>query len=517
MVSVLPLTTQDTGRRAALGVFVALCSLVVYREIQPFKRASTNLLAYIAQWTILVTYGAALAIDSGIDEGVNEVAFGCSLLGVNLVVLCLASHLAYSRYRADKEKAKEQKQWRRALSTTELEVVRAVMGTEHPGHTSGFGGGGGIELTQIARSSQLSMNQHLLAPSEIELKQRIGSGSFGEVFQGIYVGESVAVKTMIDINEENVKSFRREILLTATLRHPNIVAFVGACWTKELMCLVLEWVPKGSLGDMLADCSSSLSWADPLLRLAMDVARGMVYLHQRDYVDEIEGKFKSCVLHRDLKPDNCLVTDFLSAKLTDFGTSRTKEQDVTMTSIGTPMFCAPEIMNGDAYDEKCDVYSFGLTLLDMAVEEPLLDFIGERFRISSGKSKALTSAMRLIKLMTTDGWRPVTSENPLERAPSTISDLLVRCCSQEPNARPAFSEILDELSTVCKAEIDARKRSARPRQQRIEVDHPRSSSEVEGAKLLETPDEIALHEVYPRSHQQWPVEDSPVVSDKTNI
>ena len=73
-----------------------------------------------------------------------------------------------------------------------------------------------------------------------------------------------------------------------------------------------------------------------------------------------------------------LVTDFMSAKITDFGTSRFKSEDVTMTATGTPLFCAPEVVKGENYDEKCDSYSFGLLLMALAVEEPLLDFIGER-------------------------------------------------------------------------------------------------------------------------------------------
>jgi serine/threonine protein kinase len=60
-----------------------------------------------------------------------------------------------------------------------------------------------------------------------------------------------------------------------------------------------------------------------------------------------------CTLKRDLKPDNALVTEFLACKVTDFGTSRAKSDEaVAMTAVGTPLFCAPEVLNGDVYDEK---------------------------------------------------------------------------------------------------------------------------------------------------------------------
>jgi len=132
-----------------------------------------------------------------------------------------------------------------------------------------------------------------------------------------------------------VHSFRAEILLTATLRHPNIVNFVGACWGKELTCLVLEWVPSGSMGDLLAKRASSLQWDDPLLRLATDIARGMAYLHGREFFDEESRTTQRCIIHRDLKPDNVLVTAFLAAKISDFGTSRAKaSEDVAMPTLG---------------------------------------------------------------------------------------------------------------------------------------------------------------------------------------
>jgi len=100
------------------------------------------------------------------------------------------------------------------------------------------------------------------------------------------------------VTEENALAFRAEILLTATLKHANIVGFVGACWSRELVALLLEWVPKGSLEDLLGQTSLNLAWNDPLLRLASDVARGMAYLHSRSYFDEQSRTQVDCILHR---------------------------------------------------------------------------------------------------------------------------------------------------------------------------------------------------------------------------
>jgi serine/threonine protein kinase len=114
---------------------------------------------------------------------------------------------------------------------------------------------------------------------------------------------------MMDVTESSARAFRREILLTASLRHANIVNFVGACWTKDLTCLILEWVPRGSLGDMLDDSGLDLTWNDPMLQLARDIASAMNYLHSREFEDGTAGEegsrrtsVKGSIIHRDLKP-----------------------------------------------------------------------------------------------------------------------------------------------------------------------------------------------------------------------
>jgi serine/threonine protein kinase len=294
-------------------------------------------------------------------------------------------------------------QWRRALTDEELQVVNAVMTPELStgdrdtmAPSPSFDGIDLVERgkpsesdneTHDARSMQ-ALKQCLLESKDVKLAKRVGAGAFGEVFKGTVLGQPVAVKTMLTITDESVKAFRNEILLTSTLRHPNIVSSVGACWGRELTCLVLEWVPRGSLADLLEDNLLDLHWGDPLLKLAMDVARGMIYLHGREYFDERDQEHKQCILHRDLKPDNALVTDFTTLKIIDFGTSRAKAaNDVTMTGVGTPLFSAPEVSRDEPYNEKADVYSFGVTLIDMASDEVITDFIGERWKTKFKKKK----------------------------------------------------------------------------------------------------------------------------------
>ena len=109
--------------------------------------------------------------------------------------------------------------------------------------------------------------------------------------------------------------------------------------------MVMEWAPGGTLANLLSSTDGPLYWADPILRLASDVARGMVYLHTREYVDDVDGQLKRSIIHRDLKPENILMVDNGYIKLADFGfVKRLHNWERTYTFCGTPEYMAPEII-----------------------------------------------------------------------------------------------------------------------------------------------------------------------------
>ena len=388
-ISLLRLVSASSAKRAALAIVLAIVSLVGYRETDPFLRRSTNLVAYGAQHAVLVTFGGALAIDAELlGSATDPLLVGVCLVVVNASIIVAAISFAAVRHL---RKELEPAGWRRGLSAEESAVVNRVMGllesgksAESPltgggsggGSSSGGGGGGGgggssgggLELTQFVRyaatsdaasdaaSEAAALDACLLSASDVVLVKRVGSGAFWEVIEGRCAGVGpVAVKALRSVNEASVEAFKAEILLTASLRHPNIVNFVGATWGRGTApCLVVEWVPCGDLDGLLrgeSARSGALTWVDPLLRLATDEARGMAYLHGCESIDGL-GQKRACVVHLGLKPGKMLVTKFLTAKVSDFGTSRFKgggisdASAVAITAIDAPLYCAPEVWEG---------------------------------------------------------------------------------------------------------------------------------------------------------------------------
>jgi hypothetical protein len=185
----------------------------------------------------------------------------------------------------------------------------------------------------------------LIDPNELVMAEVLGKGSFGEVFKGTYRGSACAVKTMLAPDDDVLTRFREEILLLADLRHPNVVGLVGACWGVDLMALVMEFCERGESSHVLKSMGKDLSWGDPLLKWACDVAKAVKYLHMTKFFDIKSGESVNGIMHRDLKPDNCLVTEGWSVKVADFGEARGVLDDAkTLTQVGTPLYIAPEII-----------------------------------------------------------------------------------------------------------------------------------------------------------------------------
>ena len=184
--------------------------------------------------------------------------------------------------------------------------------------------------------------------SELVFEKKLAAGAFGEVWKGDWVGTPVAIKKILkaDIGDDDLEEFSQEMILTSKLRHPNIVQFLGACFEPEL-CLIAEFMDRGCLFDVLH--KETFTWRRKL-DFALDIAKGLMYLHTR----------APPIIHRDVKSLNILVTKDWKCTITDFGLTRIKDKAMLSTRVGSPAWSAPEILRGENYDEKADVFRFVL-------------------------------------------------------------------------------------------------------------------------------------------------------------
>eukprot|EP00005_Dracoamoeba_jomungandri_P009101 CAMPEP_0174267682 /NCGR_PEP_ID=MMETSP0439-20130205/34525_1 /TAXON_ID=0 /ORGANISM="Stereomyxa ramosa, Strain Chinc5" /LENGTH=289 /DNA_ID=CAMNT_0015355315 /DNA_START=13 /DNA_END=879 /DNA_ORIENTATION=- len=191
--------------------------------------------------------------------------------------------------------------------------------------------------------------------SEIEKGPKLGEGAYGVVYKGKCRGFDVAIKVLHNqsLTQKVLDELRNELSIMIKLRNPNIILLMGLCLEKEI-CIVMEYVEGRDLEDIITSKTFDLTPMQTL-RLLQDIAKGIQWLHSLD----------PPILHRDIKPGNVLVDKHLNIKLIDFGLSCIKEKqpdgEVRKTIFGTPIYMAPEILQGSADTEKSDSYSYAIT------------------------------------------------------------------------------------------------------------------------------------------------------------
>jgi len=178
----------------------------------------------------------------------------------------------------------------------------------------------------------------------MELRKRLGSGGFAEVYEGVYQGKSVAVKRM-KTSTKNPAATREAFQAEARaldLNHPHVIRLLAA----EPDMIVMEFIPEASTLQALMDDDLSYPWRN----LANQLVQAVSYLHTNN------------LLHLDLKPANILVNPQYHCKIIDFGCSQPRVQPDHSTCQGTIAYRAPELFKGELPTTKADVYSLAITL-----------------------------------------------------------------------------------------------------------------------------------------------------------
>ena len=208
-----------------------------------------------------------------------------------------------------------------------------------------------------------------------ELIEVVGNGTYGQVYKGRHTktGQLAAIKVM-DVTEDEEEEIKLEInVLKRYSNHRNVATYYGAFIKKSLpgkddqLWLVMEYCGAGSVTDLVKSTKGQSLKEEWIAYISREILRGLSYLHSNK------------VIHRDIKGQNVLLTDNAEVKLVDFGVSAQLDRTIGRrnTFIGTPYWMAPEVIACDenpeaTYDNRSDLWSLGITALEMAESQPPL-------------------------------------------------------------------------------------------------------------------------------------------------
>ncbi|XP_032433078.1 LIM domain kinase 1-like isoform X1 [Xiphophorus hellerii] len=285
----------------------------------------------------------------------------------------------------------------------------------------------------------------IFRPSDLIHGEVLGKGCFGQAVKVTHqeTGEVMVMKELIRFDEETQKTFLKEVKVMRCLDHPNVLKFIGLFYKDKRIHFVSEYIQGGTLRETIAKMDEDFPW-NLRVGYAKDIAAGMAYLHSMN------------VIHRDLNSYNCLVREDQSVVVADFGLARLvmDERSRTKTSslersvkgplselrkpdrrkrytvVGNPYWMAPEMIHGKTYDERVDIFSFGIMTCEI---------IG---RVSADPDYLPR---------TNDFGLNVESflqqyHSPL--CPSVFLPLAVLCCDIDADKRPSFSKLEEWLDNL---------------------------------------------------------------------
>lgn len=293
-------------------------------------------------------------------------------------------------------------------------------------------------LSLMSGSDEVGLDELEIDPQTLIRGPLLAHGFSSEVYRAVWKGTDVALKELhwnSRLPEKKVEAFRKELVMMMKFRHPNLVLMMGAVTRTLPYSLILEFCSGGTLFDLLHRRPLvTISWRQRM-KIILDVAKAVNYLHHLSPV----------VIHRDLKSLNVLLAEEVAdeydtpiAKVADFGLSTwapfttpgTDPDESCQSVVGTYHWMAPEVIQSRPYNERIDVYAFGIILFEVCSRS--IPYTG-----TSMQPHDLAMAV-------TKGLRPELSHVDPE-CPKVLVDMMLQCWSAMPFNRPSFDSIIDAL------------------------------------------------------------------------
>ncbi|KAI3688567.1 hypothetical protein L2E82_46218 [Cichorium intybus] len=295
--------------------------------------------------------------------------------------------------------------------------------------------GGPRKSHVVAASGILEYSYKDLQKGTSNFTSIIGKGAFGPVYKAqMTTGETVAVKVLATDSKQGEKEFHTEVMLLGRLHHRNLVNLVGYCAEKGQHMLIYVYMSKGSLSSHLYNENRELLSWNLRVQIALDVARGLEYLH--------DGAVPP-VIHRDIKSSNILLDESMGARVADFGLSREDMINRNASNIqGTFGYLDPEYISTRAFTKKSDVYSFGVLLFELIAgrnpQQGLMEYV---------ELAALNTEGQV-------GWEEIADSRLDgkfdERELNDMAALAYKCVTRSPRKRPSMRDNVQVLSHILK-------------------------------------------------------------------
>ncbi|KAG6406903.1 hypothetical protein SASPL_134520 [Salvia splendens] len=327
-----------------------------------------------------------------------------------------------------------------------IEIVKGNV-IAYPGLLSGPGQGSGEAAVVVVAAAEVSHLGwgHWYTLRELEESTNgfsdenvVGEGGYGIVYHGVLKDDTkIAVKNLLNNRGQAEREFKVEVEAIGRVRHKNLVRLLGYCAEGAHRMLVYEYVDNGNLEQWLhGDVGpiSPLTW-DNRIHIILGTAKGLTYLHEG-----LEPK----VVHRDIKSSNILLDKQWNAKVSDFGLAKligSERSYITTRVMGTFGYVAPEYASTGMLNERSDVYSFGILIMEMITGRNPVDYSRP-----PGEVNLVDWLKTMVSSRNADGvLDPKLPERPSSRALKRVLLVALRCVDPNAQKRPKMGHVVHML------------------------------------------------------------------------